>query len=153
MIKPTLKTKGQSLFEVVIALAVLSIILMGLIRTVIISLKNVEYSANKNLALNLAQSAIESLRKERDETNWEVFWTKYNLPGDDTEVALIAVHDKFDREGNMDINGLFERTGTVKNVSSPFSDVNKMEITIYVDWSDSLRNHQVSVSGYLAKWN
>jgi len=62
-----MKSKGQSLFEVVIALAISAIIISALVSLVSSSIRNANYAKNNTLAARHAQDATEWLRKERDD--------------------------------------------------------------------------------------
>lgn len=128
--------KGQTLIEVVAALVIVSIILAGVVRVVVVSLKNMEFSRNQNFSLNLAQTKVEELRAERDSTNWEVFWKKYleTLPNPQVEPDL-------GQGGAFTRKTFFEGEGD-----------NKMKIIVNVSWEDSLGTHVSSISSYLTKW-
>lgn len=58
--------KGQSMFEVVIALFIISMIIVGIVSLSTVSLSNSIFSRNKNLAGKYSQEAIEWLRSERE---------------------------------------------------------------------------------------
>lgn len=58
--------KGQSLFEVVLALGVITAITVGIVSLTVSSMRNASFSKNKTLAGRYAQEATEWLRSERD---------------------------------------------------------------------------------------
>lgn len=62
----TKASKGQSLFEVVIALAISTIIIVSLVSLVSNSIRNSTFSKNKTLASRYSQEATEWLRGQRD---------------------------------------------------------------------------------------
>lgn len=64
--------KGQSLFEVVLALAVAALIIIAIVALATISIRNASFSRNQSLATRHAQEAIEWLRGQRDE-GWDTF--------------------------------------------------------------------------------
>lgn len=127
--KKTITKKGQSLIEVVMALVIVSLLTAGLVRVVIVSLKNMEFSRNQNFSLNLAQAKAEELRAERDSSNWQVFWEKYH------------------QASFQDQEGIFTRTTSFEG-----EDDNKMKIIVNVSWGDSLGEHVSSISSYLTRW-
>jgi len=57
---------GQSMFEVVIAIFIISMIIVGIVSLSTISLSNSVFSRNKNLAGKYSQEAIEWLRGQRE---------------------------------------------------------------------------------------
>ena len=128
---------GQSLVELIIALVVAGIILVSLVRVVVISLNNVEFSRNKNFSLHLAQSKIEEIRKDRDFLGWEKF-----LEG------CLDEEEKLDELGNFDDDGKFTRKTTfLKDEGNQ-----KVDVKIEVFWSDSKGQHSSIVNSTLTKW-
>lgn len=131
--------EGQSLLEVVLALVIIGLVLTGLMRVVVYSFANMEFSRNKNFSLNLAQSKAEELRKERDSSAWDSFWKKYfeTLPNPQIEQDL-------------GVGGLFTRTTTFEDISS--EEKTKMKIIISLSWQDSKGTHESIIYSYLTKW-
>lgn len=66
--------KGQSMFEVVIALFIIAMIIVGVVSLSTTSLSNSIFSRNKTLAGRYSQEAIEWLRSQREE-NTALFLT------------------------------------------------------------------------------
>lgn len=64
--------QGQSLFEVVVSLAVISVIIVSLVFLATSSIRNSTFSKNKTLSSRLTQEALEWLRGQRD-TSWTDF--------------------------------------------------------------------------------
>jgi len=60
------KIQGQSLFEVLFAVAIAAIILVGVVSLSTTSIRNTSYSNNNAQATKYAQEAVEWLRGERD---------------------------------------------------------------------------------------
>lgn len=58
--------EGQSLFEVVVSIAVSALIIVALVTLVTNSIRNANFSKNNSLAANFAQEATEWLRGQRD---------------------------------------------------------------------------------------
>lgn len=74
-----LLSKGQSLWEVIIALAISSLIALGLVRVTTTSVKTSQYSSDQSQATALAQKKINDLIVT-EETD-SAFWTKFlNAP-------------------------------------------------------------------------
>ena len=128
---------GQSLVELIIALVVAGIISVSLVRVVVISLNNVEFSRNKNFSLHLAQSKIEEIRKNRDSLDWEKFLE-----------SCLDEEEKLDELGNFDDDGKFTRKTTfLKDEGNQ-----KVDVKIEVFWSDSKGQHSSIVNSTLTKW-
>ena len=66
-------TKGQSLFEVIIALAVAGLISLGLVATVTNSIKGARFSSSENQATALAQKRLSEIVNLRN-TDWDTLW-------------------------------------------------------------------------------
>lgn len=60
-------SKGQTLFELIIALAVSVIIITGILRVVTISIQNANFAKSQVEATRLSQELLEWLRQERDD--------------------------------------------------------------------------------------
>jgi len=71
--------KGQSLFEVVLAIAVVTLITVGIIILATDTIRNSTYSKNKTLASKYAQEGIEWVRDQRA-TDPTTFYTNVNVP-------------------------------------------------------------------------
>ncbi|OGG20807.1 hypothetical protein A3D03_03955 [Candidatus Gottesmanbacteria bacterium RIFCSPHIGHO2_02_FULL_40_13] len=61
-----IKRSGQTIIEVVIALSLIILFLSGVVIVELISIKNVQYSQNKSIAVSLARQQIERARVIRD---------------------------------------------------------------------------------------
>ncbi len=65
-------SKGQSLFEVVLALGLAALIMVALVSLVSSSIRNTTFARKKTVATRHAQEATEWLRGQRDE-GWDAF--------------------------------------------------------------------------------
>lgn len=143
------RQKGQSLIEVIVALVVLGVIVVGLARVIVNSLRNAEYSRNKNLSLHLAQTKMEGLRKQRDSTNWDVF--QFDLLKGGTEFRETEI---LNEDGSYNsVSGKYTRVTQYLDASESAVDI-KIKVTITVSWTDSQGDHSVEIKDiYLSKWN
>lgn len=71
--------KGQSMFEVVIAIFIISMVIVGIVSLSTFSLSNSIFARNKNLAGKYSQEVIEWLRSER-EKDASLFVEKLAMP-------------------------------------------------------------------------
>lgn len=72
-------TRGQSLFEIVLALAIATLIIVTMVALVSSAIRNSTYSKNKTLATRYSQEVTEWLRGERD-TDWAAFYVRAATP-------------------------------------------------------------------------
>jgi len=115
--------KGQALVEIVLAIGIASLVLIGLTRVVTLALKNNQFAKDKVLATQYAQAGLEEARKLRDQ-NPDVFWSKSG-----TETGKL---------------GKFTRAITY----TPLEANKKMKIVVIVSWGDN----QVKLTSFLTKW-
>jgi type II secretory pathway pseudopilin PulG len=119
---------GQSLVEVVAALGVVGIVLLGLMALATYSLRNINFARNQALATQYAQEGMEMIRQSRDNSPSAFFASDCSR---DSE----TVGSNFIREINCEL--LAE---------------NKMKVTVRVVWSDAQGSHDSELITYLTKW-
>lgn len=115
--------KGQTLVEVVLAIAVASLVLIALTRATTVALRNAQFAKNQALATQYAQEGMELLRKCRDQ-NPDDFWNK--------NCSLPVLGGEFDREVEW----------------SEIDPGEKMQVSVTVSWN----SHQSKLVSYLTKW-
>jgi prepilin-type N-terminal cleavage/methylation domain-containing protein len=111
------KTKGFSLIEVLIALVILSISLLGLAGLMVTTTKNSSFGSHMTEAATFAQDKLEELRV----TSW---------------ANIVSWNDT--KKGSTGIN--YKRTWNVSilpNPSPPPADLQKT-VTITVSWNDGI---------------
>jgi Tfp pilus assembly protein PilV len=140
--------RGQSLFEVVVALAVSALIIVALVSVVSNSIQNSTFSKNKALAATYAQEATEWLRGQRDSDTaafgsnvltpiWCFQNLNWNTPGACTD--------------DSKINGTpFIRQGTFVVDTSSGKTIVQTDVT--VSWTDSQGLHQVTSATNFSDW-
>lgn len=143
----TNQERGQSLFELVIAIAISALIIVAMVSLATNSIKNSIYSKNKALASSYAQQATEWLRGQRD-SNIDSFLTftltpKYCLEDlGDPKVGLNCT--------NTIANTVFKRWVTF-TTSSP-SGKTVIEADVTVSWTDSGGIHEVTSATNFSDW-
>jgi len=123
---------GQSLLEVVISIIIVSLIVVGLARVAVLSLRSNDYAKNKNYSLTLAQSTYEEIRQEKESVDWSLFYSNHS--GNPTVIDEV---------------GSFSRT--INYLVDP-ADSDKLGVEIIISWQDSAGVHSSSVSGRLTRW-
>lgn len=146
--------KGQSLFEVVIALGVMSFILVGIVSLAGASIRNSSFSNNNALATKFTQEGMEWLRQRRDES-WITFTSKSAAsPGTVWCLRDLSLASWPGTSGSCTatefISGsnLFFRQATLITVS-----VDVIDVATTVSWSDAQGTHSVRTSTLFTNWN
>ncbi len=142
--------KGQSLFEVVLALGIISIIIVGVVLLASSSIRNSSFSRNKTQAARYAQETTEWLRGERD-TSWETFLAKaqavtWCLPA----LSWASAINRSCHETEVISGTPFQR-----EVAFSFpegGDANTIEAEIKVYWNDSQGLHEVNSITVFTNW-
>lgn len=152
--------KGQSLFEVVVAIGISALIITAIVALVTNSISNSTYSRNQSAADDYAQQLLEWLRGERD-NNIQTFLNNIDpnlLKGGSSVYCFEALNWTEPTKkvpctaGQDEIPGtIFLREANFTNVSqSPNKTVFNAEIT--VTWTDSHGEHKVTDSTDFSDW-
>ncbi len=141
--------KGQSLFEVVLALALSTLIIVALVSLVSNSIRNSSYSRNKTYATRYTQEATEWLRGERD-GDWDVFSTNFLFCPTPPHVQCLDTL----AWGKCDICGDTEFVDNIFKREVSFSDIETNSVTVEVAtyWTDSQGIHEVRSNTILTDW-
>ena len=126
MIK-SMKSRGFTLIEVLIAMVILSIAFLGLAGLMIQTTKNNSFGGHITEAATVAQDKLEELRS----TSW---------------VAITAGSDR------MSVNGMnFNRNWTIvpNAIVAPYTEPTLNTITIVINWNDQT-NHTMRVISAIA---
>lgn len=134
---------GQSLFEVVVAIALSALIVTGIVAMGANSIQNSSYSRDKSLASNYVQETEEWLRQERDQ-NTGVFGEKavpgktYCLTSLDWPLTAVGCS-----EGKVITGTKFKREVLFPECFGE-CPTNYVDIKIVVYWEDSKGYHESS---------
>lgn len=149
------KESGQTLIEVLIALAAAVAIISAIVITVVTSLSNVEFSKNQNLASQYAREGIEIVR-QMARNSWSTFltYTNTNYCLSQGSTTLTAMPPS----GCGQNVGVFVRQLTIDQTS--VSCQSSAKVTVTVSWSDSkctpgtnIFCHQVQLQSCVANIN
>lgn len=150
--------KGQSLFEVVVAIAISALVIGAIVSLATISIRNSTYSKNQSLASGYAQQATEWLRGQRD-TNIANFIAKagpqngtttYCLP-DLTDLTSLTPVGTPASCSNPIANTSFTRYVSFKPTTSPTAKT-LIETDVTVFWTDSQGTHEVTSATDFTDW-
>ena len=127
-------SQGQTLVEVIIALAITILVISSLVVGVVVAIKNARFAKNQSLATKFAQEAMEGARLYRDQYGWDQFWTD-KVPS--TE------------EGSV---GIFTRTVVYENAETALDENDRAQVSVTVSWTVGGRTHKSKLTTYLSKW-
>ena len=135
---------GQSLFEVMFAIGIASLVLIAIVSLSTRSVKNSDFSRNNSLASKYAQEGAEWVRQERDtSTDWSTFVT--GRTGSDIQIGNLS----WSGGGNPITNTIFNR---FVRMDLDLVDPNIANVTVKVTWEDGSGQHEVSNSTKLTNW-
>ncbi len=147
--------KGQSLFELVIAIGISALIIVVLVSLVGNALQNAAFAKNGTLAGRFAQEATEWLRGQRDaDTNLFVANVS-SQPYDAARCFNTLSWSAIGPCGEDDkLADFFIRQITFKSVNGVVGGVTKniIEADITVSWTDSKGLHQVTNATDFSDW-
>jgi Tfp pilus assembly protein PilV len=139
---------GQSLFELVVAIAISALIIVAVVSLASTSIRNSDFSKNKSLAATYAQEATEWLRGQRDADinafvthaqapTWCFSGLNWNLSGPCGSSDLIS-------------GTPFTRQATF--TESVESGKNVIQVDVTVSWRDAQGLHEVVSATGLTDW-
>ena len=147
------------MFEVVVAIGILAVVLVGVVSLAATSVSNSSYSKNKTRSNRYSQEAFEWLGRinERDG-----FFELADLAGD-SDTYLDGREYCLPDMNNDDVSDLDNTPGCTGEISgTPFSrnvtlksippDGEEILVTIEVEWDDAKGNHVVRTSTTFTYW-
>ena len=153
--------QGQSLFELVVAIAISALIIIALVSLATLSIRNSTYSKNKALAANYAQEATEWLRGQRD-NNTDVFF-KDALNNTNTSGSGYCLSNSPISFGSLVIgistpgycaklseNTIFTRYVILTTTTQSGKTV--VEADVVVSWSDAQGFHEITSATNFTDW-
>ena len=153
---------GQSLFELVVAVAVSALIISALVSLATLSIGNSIFSKNKALAANYAQEATEWLRGQRD-NNADTFFAAavantnnqgygYCLTSLTSLVSLKLVPNIATSANCSPLTENSTFTRYVILTSSNQSGKTVVEADVVVSWSDARGFHEITSATNFTDW-
>ena len=120
-----IKNRGQSIIEVIVALAITGLIAIGIVKVTSTSVKSSRYSTDETKATQIAEKIIAENRNE-SESDPDNFWLRVNtgigiIPADiDSQFCplVVLLNNKSDLPTDM----------------PDFANANMAQITVYVFW-------------------
>lgn len=142
---------GQSILEVILALAILAVIITGIVSLTSTSVNTSTYSKNVSQANRYADEAIEYVRKYKEFEGWTDFYTDITLNSGKwcmTDLSLaINVECDLANSAHFISGTIFQRTLTAISVNS-----NSIDIDVKVTWTDDKGTHETKSSTTVSNW-
>lgn len=131
---------GMSLVEILLAIAIFSVISTGIIGAIIYGQESTAVAGSRERAVKIAEEGIEAVRNIRD--------SGYsNLPADGT-YGLVVSGGVWTLSGSSDVTDIFTRTIVLSTV-----DARTRNVTVNVTWSQTVqRPGVISLNTYLTDW-
>lgn len=133
---------GQSMFEVILALFIITLIIVAVVILATISISNALFSKNQTLASKYSQEAIEWLRSEK-ESDINNFLVK--LPLGTGNYCFNSISLSFANSGVCGSTEIIPNTIFTREME--YSHVgNRIAVTVTTSWTDSKGLHEVSTA-------
>jgi len=133
--------KGQSLIEIVVAVGIISVVLVGVSDLISRSLSLASFQAGKNEATNIAQSQLNHFRQEKDLAP-SIFFTEANL---------VPPPPCYNAGVDFDDTKFICTVEFVNNVVS--GSIVSTEMTVNVEWKDGDKTIDTRLTQTLIKPN
>lgn len=136
-LQPVRKNKGQSLIEVVFALAIILLVVLALVQIVTGAIRSSDFAQKSSQATSLCQGAMEKIRSYRDQSTWDLFITACDAKNSTTFQLTTPPLP-------ADFTLFFDECFFVSD--------NQRRVTLKVQWSDSTGNHESKLTSYFSNW-
>ena len=151
--------KGQSLFEILFAVAIMALIGVAIVSLSVSSVRNNIFANNKTLANKYNVEAQEWLRAERDE-NFHSIWSKSGQPAemqyclnDLTDSNWFNNHNDCEDDENISDTVFYRELYLTRiDLETTNSDVESILAKVIVKWTDAQGTHEVVSETYLTDW-
>lgn len=143
--------KGQSLFEVVMAVCIVALMLSGIVALATVSVRNSSYSKNNTIATKYAQEVMEWLRLQRDQ-DWTGFLSHASTGSGKTtclDSEPLSSWGPTITPCPQITSTIFSRLVTLKTDGSG----NIATATAEVNWTDGEGTHEVTTETTFTNWN
>ena len=150
------QNNGQSMFEVVVAVGMSAIVLIAVASLAAGSVRNSSYTSNNSQATKYAQEQIEWLRGQRD-ADWSAFIGNIDSGGCNGALSWggsCTISSTFTRSVSFTCYFRNLSTDIINPVlcSSGYQNINVVDATVVVSWTDAQGVHEVRSSTRLSDW-
>lgn len=140
-------SKGQSLFEVVMAVGLITLVMVSVVALATLSIRNVTFSKNQTLATQYSQEALEWIRGVRD-ANWDDFY-KIAQQGRYC-ISNLSLGTLGACSGESTIPGTLFIREVVFTVDAAKEDEVGVKVSVY--WADGAGFHEVVSDTVFTDW-
>jgi hypothetical protein len=151
-----LKDGGQSMFEIMFALAISALVLVAIVSVSVFSLRNATFSKNKAQANKFAGETDTWLKIQRDfYPNWSDFYDQAlpDSPNDAVWCLKILTWSSPTFKGLCTDTDFITGTDFIRQMSVSDQDAGKgLKFTTIVSWSDSVGDHSTTTTTVLTNW-
>lgn len=148
---------GQTLIEILIAVAVVMLVLVAIVSRVVDAVANANFARNQVMATRFAQEGIEWTRSQRDRLGWAGFVTA--LDGDPVTYCVLDLASNPQLEAMTPgvCSGTISGTLFSREVEIDFTDVPDPEgdfvrVEVRVVWQDRIGTHASTLGTILSRW-
>ena len=141
------RERGQTLFELVAAIAIGVIIVTSIVAAATLSLGNSNYSKNQANATRYAQEAQEWLRAQKD-SSWATFSSKSGA----TPQTYCLSSLSWPSAGACGASNFISGTYFIRQVVLTTLDASTIEARVTVTWTDGSGTHTSDVSTQFTSW-
>lgn len=144
----SLPSRGQSIIEIIIALAMMVLVLLALVWISIVAVRNANFSKNQALASQYSQELLEWLRSERDD-DWTAFVSRAGAAGAPTSYCFqnLSWPGSGACSSGQTVGAIFLRQGSLEQVVA-----GRVQVVITTTWQDASGPHQSALTSYLTNW-
>lgn len=160
--------KGQSLMELVVVIAVITIVVAALVFATIASLRNASFSQNQAQATKLAQEGLEKVRSLRDrDTTGVGIWSSSTSCGSSVPSTCPATQSSCPSGATNNCYFFFNNSGVLANGTWVNSEAippgfrrqffiedqgsDQKKVTVVVTWIDFSGSHESRLTTILRK--
>lgn len=144
---------GQSLFELVVAIAISALVIVAIVSLVASSIRNANYSKNNGLASSYAQNATEWLRSERDR-DINKFMINAQTPAWCLKDSPLTI-SSWSQVGACNAGDFISGTIFLREVhftSSVVGGKTVIQTAVVVSWTDAQGLHEVTNTTNFTDW-
>jgi len=143
---------GQSLFEVVLALGLITLIMVSVVAMASLSIFNSSYAKNQTQATRLTETSLEWIRGERD-NGWNDFLSQAVPNDSDQTKCFTDLSWENSKLGNCGDTDFINNTFLKREILFNFVDTTTIGVIVKVYWIDGHGYHEINSSTYLTNWN
>lgn len=140
-----LRDKGQSFFEVIIALALISIVLITIVALASTSIRASVFSRNQTTAQRYTQQASEWLRAEKDAD-----WTGFKVHANTPSWCLDSLY--WLKSGDCSEFDLISGTIFIRSVTFTVNPDTSINTDLRTQWTDAQGTHTAATTIIFANW-